>query len=706
MIPDVNMNTYIKSARIIAALCLSGPALVCAAVEPISLHVSVAPEHRIEVRASDRILLQSPAEGLWSVATDWTNGWPTAWVHASPSKVEREGDWTMVSGQIKLPRGVLELRDSYRLEGGVIRGMRRFTWLGKETLPHCTLSVRWLASDATNAKPLLPGILYYGNPSGARMGAGAVAVHVGRPGDESIFEEHRYSAPFASIEWRDGDVFRSAALHTIPSPVAGGNHADQWWSLGVVAREKATELTILSGPCAANGQHSVVKALQQKFLPYPDAWMTLRQGAVVEKTFFLEVCHDTQPGSGFRAPLRTAMRLHAPFSVEGLPSANQIIRDKYRFACSRFRDRVKDAGFEVYPNSDQNTCYMMGWGGQSEAPGSALLRLASRLNDKKATNMAVRAMNHLATAPFNDHGFLVKYIAETGTWSDQDPVSQGQAMENFSRAILAARKVGGIETKPWEDFLKKACAIQASRILKDDWRPVSTAEAFYVSPLCKVHTLFGNLEFKYAALKAAEHYAKRHLDMTEPYWGGTLDASCEDKEGALAGFQAFLAVYELTKDPHHLEWAAHALDVALTYTVLWDIDLPAGRLRDHGLKTRGWTIVSAQNQHLDAYGVLFTPEIWRMGELLGRDDLKRLAAVMFRSCGQLIDPYGSQGEQIQQTNFGQQGNLMDVFRMRGGYSEGWTVFWITAHFLNAAAQFEAMGVDLDRLDETIALKNL
>jgi hypothetical protein len=145
-----------------------------------------------------------------------------------------------------------------------------------------------------------------------------------------------------------------------------------------------------------------------------------------------------------------------------------------------------------------------------------------------------------------------------------------------------------------------------------------------------------------------------------------------------------------------LEWAAHALDVALTYTVLWDIDLPPGRLHDHGLKTRGWTIVSAQNQHLDVYAVLFTPEIWRMGELLGREDLQRLAVVMFRSCGQLIDPFGSQGEQIQQTNFGQSGDMSNVFTMRGGYSEHWTVFWMTAHFLNAAAQFQTMGVDLDR----------
>ena len=67
---------------------------------------------------------------------------------------------------------------------------------------------------------------------------------------------------------------------------------------------------------------------------------------------------------------------------------------------------------------------------------------------------------------------------------------------------------------------------------------------------------------------------------------------------------------------------------------------------------------------------------------------------MYRSCGQLIDPFGSQGEQLQQTNFAQHGNMSDVQKLRGGYSEPWTVFWITAHFLNAAARFEEMGVEL------------
>jgi hypothetical protein len=183
--------------------------------------------------------------------------------------------------------------------------------------------------------------------------------------------------------------------------------------------------------------------------------------------------------------------------------------------------------------------------------------------------------------------------------------------------------------------------------------------------------------------------------MQEPYWGGTLDASCEDKEGAYAALQGFLAVYDETDDEQYLRWAEHALDVVLTYVCVWDMDLPAGRLRSHAFNTRGWTAVSVQNMHIDAYGVLMTPEIYRMGQVLERDDLRRLALVMYRSCGQLIDPYGSQGEQPQHTNYAQGGNLKDVDRYRGGYHETWTVFWITAHFLNAAAQLHEMGVSLD-----------
>ena len=56
---------------------------------------------------------------------------------------------------------------------------------------------------------------------------------------------------------------------------------------------------------------------------------------------------------------------------------------------------------------------------------------------------------------------------------------------------------------------------------------------------------------------------------------------------------------------------------------------------------RKWSrmAVSVQNQHIDVFGVLITPDIYRLGQYTNNDELKKLAILMYRSCGQLIDPY-------------------------------------------------------------------
>jgi hypothetical protein len=336
----------------------------------------------------------------------------------------------------------------------------------------------------------------------------------------------------------------------------------------------------------------------------------------------------------------------------------------------------------------------MGWCGQAASPGYALQVLSKDLGDPSIHDRVQRSLDFLTGCPFNPDGtFAVCYDTKSGTWSQGDPVSCGQAMYNFAKAIGYARKHrGGYDTSKWEAFLRKACDSASSRILSDGWDPVSTAEAFYIAPLAVSSGLFRNKEYTKAARKAAELFAERHLEMDGCYWGGTLDATCEDKEGAWAAFQGFLECYERFSDRRYLEWARHAMDVCLSYTVVWDIPLPPGRLSDHAFKSTGWTVVSAQNQHLDVYGVLFAPEVYKMGKILRDERLVRLSKVMFRSCSQLIDPSGSQGEQVQHTNFAQQGDMSSVYKLRGGYSENWTVFWITAHFLNAAARFRELGV--------------
>jgi len=641
-------------------------------------------EGRLQVLHGGEVLITSPPEGLWSIACDWRDSWPADWRHAIPAETAIEGPWTIVRGRMEACGGSWTLQDAYRREGRRVKAVRRFTWNGAAVAPKVTLSVR-LQTSAQRTAVLLPGIIYYGNPSGAR--SGRVPVYTGQPGEEALYEEHRFPMPFVSLELDRGGKLWGAALHALPSRTPHANLPDQWWSMGVKAFPGGTEMQLLSGPCASNGKRSVIKAFQRGFAPYDEAYLNVPPGGIVEKVFYLEAFPVTEEGGAFRQPLRTSLDIFRPYSVEDMPDFPEIIRDKWRYAKTRWRE---DAAFTLFQKYSGRNYAVMGWTGQAEAPGYALLVLADGLQDPGALRMAKRSLDFLTTATFYPGGFYNWYDINKRAWERQEILCQGQAMLAFARAIPHGRN-RKLDTRPWEAFLRKAADLHSARILDAAWRPVSTNEAAFIAPLAHAFRLFGVDQYRKAAVKAAEHYAARHYHMREPYWGGTLDAQCEDKEGAAAAFQGFLELYELTKDPRHLRWARHAADVMLTYTVVWDIDMPAGRLRDHNLRTRGWTVVSPQNQHLDVWGVLTAPDVYRLGQLDGREDLKKLAVLMYRSCGQMIDPYGSQGEQLHHTNYIQRNQAPDIRKLRGDYNEHWTVFWITAHFLTGAARFAELG---------------
>ncbi len=617
-------------------------------------------------------------------------------------------------------QGSWEIEDYLRATGAPeslgrphLHGTRRWTWHGDAISPPVVLAIRWRTDhhNAARRPPersshfrslVLPGVLYHGNPAGtAARGAGwpgLVPEWRGEVGDRLLVEEHRLPIPFVAAEWEpwpaDPEWWRQGfALHSLPSLVPFSDRDDLWWSMGARAVEEGTELVLMSGPVAMNGQGGKVKSGQGTLSDFAGAFLQVPPGGTVEKNFWLQAYHVEQAGTGFQRALREAIALHGPFPSAGMPVVEDIVHAKLGFAKSRWRGDNPAPGFAMYPHD--RDLYVMGWAGQSEAPGYALQVLADRLGEPELRTIAQRTLDALAESPFDAGGFRLALNGRTGEWSRQDPVSQGQAMTAFARGIRVGREQGA-DTSKWEAFLRRACELHADRFLARAWdesdQPRSTAEAFLIQPLCLGAALFDEQRYLEAARRAGEHYWQRHRSMAEPYWGGTLDARCEDKEGAWAAFEAFLALHEATGDPEWLTAATHAAEVCLTYTYLWDVDLPPGRLRDHALKTRGWTSVSVQNMHLDVFGVVYTPELWRLGQLTDRPELIELAELMFRSCGQMIDAHGSQGEQLQQTNFAQGGDLSDPDRFRGGYVEGWTVFWITAHFLTAAAQFEEMGV--------------
>lgn len=645
----------------------------------------------LQFAINNRIIVTSPTEGLWAVATGWKDDWMCDWHYANPDRVEQSGEWTILHGKLLFDSGELLLRDSYcTIREGLIKCVRRYEWKGTAPLETVTLSVRYNVAGE-NLMPCLPGILYYGNKNGAKVNPDIIPVYNGECGEFAIFEEHRYSMPFAMLENSSNGY--AAALHTVPSPVRGAVLSDQWWSLGVEANKDYSTLTLYSGPIGYNRQHSIAKALQKSVMPYTDTHITLEPNRVIEKSFYIEFYPISREGSGFQTPVYTALDIHKPYFAEPFEEIDHIVREKYAFAKSRWIEFDSSAvGFNMYDSSMRKDI-VMGWCGQADSPGYSLQVLAKRLGDSDIEQMVQRSLDYLSTFEIDSQKgiFTVGY---NGTkYHGGDYVSCGQAMYNFAKAIEKGRKNRRYDTSKWEDFLRQAADVVSQRILSEEWNPHSTAEAFYIAPLAICSKLFKEKSYKEATKKAAELFAERHLTMNGCYWGGTLDATCEDKEGSWAAFQGFLELYERFGDKKHLEWAKHAMDVCLSYVVVWDIPLPAGRLADFNFKTRGWSVVSAQNQHIDIYGVLFAPEVYKMGKYLKDSRLCRLSEVMYRSCSQLTDAYGSQGEQIQQTNFAQRGDMSSVYRLRGGYAERWTVFWITAHFLNAAARFEEINAE-------------
>ncbi|MGD9126392.1 MAG: hypothetical protein PVH19_03350 [Planctomycetia bacterium] len=653
--------------------------------------------YAIELEARDKAILKSPIEGLWSVAHDWRESQPAEWYHGSPTRKEQDGPWTILTGKISTPKGDWEVRDAYRSLGSVVKCVRRWVWRGEKPIEKGTLSVRFLA-ELEDAALFMPGLIYHGNPSGKRMGKNRVPYFDNRPGEETYFEEHRFPIPFESVEGKThgpDPILAGAALHTVPSLVPFANRADQWWSLGVKGCGDRIELALLSGPCVINGQYATIKTGQRRMTKYDDTFMKIPPGGMVEKTFFLEAYEVPAKGAGFQCPMATAIHELYPVDTTGLPTFEKILEAKCRYLKTRWREKNDSCGFSKFPNRD---LYVLGWCGQAASPGYALQVLHEKgLVDDAAARRAYRSLDFITDhLQFYETGFYTWYDVEQKQWRKRkELLSQGQAMLNLVRAVRAGRRAKH-DTARWEKTLKKMCDLHASRILKGSWKPASTNEAFFVAPLAEASVCFDNETYRRAALKAGEYYAERHLDMTEPYWGGTLDARCEDKEGAYAAFQAFLALYEMTKEKTWLKQARHAGDVTLSYTYLWKVDFPTSRLQSHRFDTTGWTAVSAQNQHVDVYGVLIAPDVYRLGRHLHDESLKSLALVMYRSCGQMIDPFGSQGEQIQQTNF-TQARLGDPHRpvtMRGNYHETWTVLWITAHFLHGAAQLAEQGVDL------------
>ena len=99
---------------------------------------------------------------------------------------------------------------------------------------------------------------------------------------------------------------------------------------------------------------------------------------------------------------------------------------------------------------------VMGWCGQAACPGYALQVLEKKLGDTTIRDKVQRSLDFLTTFPINaKNGIFPVGYGKDGFYGG-DPVSCGQAMYNFAKAIETARKSHRYNIQKWERFLKEA----------------------------------------------------------------------------------------------------------------------------------------------------------------------------------------------------------------------------------------------------------
>lgn len=159
------------------------------------------------------------------------------------------------------------------------------------------------------------------------------------------------------------------------------------------------------------------------------------------------------------------------------------------------------------------------------------------------------------------------------------------------------------------------------------------------STLVMGYRYFGKKQYLEAARRTIDYLEKNIISKSD-YFSSTLDANCEDKEAAISAVTANYYMAAVTKGKErqrYIELCREAAYFALSWYYLWDVPFAQGQmLGDLGLKSRGWSNVSVENNHIDVF-VFELPHIVKwLGQEFGDKRFMQMYDVIFTSLSQLM----------------------------------------------------------------------
>ncbi len=214
--------------------------------------------------------------------------------------------------------------------------------------------------------------------------------------------------------------------------------------------------------------------------------------------------------------------------------------------------------------------------------------------------------------------------------------------------------------------------------------PSPTTSYNVVTYLALLSEISGSQKYFKAAVKAAE-YAWTHGHDKGIFIGGTIDnPNVIDKEGGTLSLEAYLLLFEKTKDQKWLERAKMAGNFSETWTYIWNVPMPEEENDSllhwkKGVSTVGLQLIATGHTLVDAYGAFNADEFIKLYAYTKDSHYYEVALVLLHDTKSML---ALDGRPYDLNGLGWQQEHWSLAPLRGyGLHRGWLP-WVSCAHLN------------------------
>ena len=520
----------------------------------------------------------------------------------------------------------------------------RMAWTNRTDVPR-----RWQGAVTLRAvfgaeRYLIPCVSMDGN----RWGAGLEPKGLTRDGRRWIFAYDREAIPACTVVENadlalslfaadcDADSLASACCVY----VEGGQYHQQLW------------YPVREAP--------VTYAGRDKYAEGYETWCTIAPGETVVLTFHLILSRPRWANYGICDTLDAALDLF-PGEPAPAPDPDRLWRDSIAFARSLIThytcaNGTKKKGFIIGFTPTEagfayrgDNCFELGWCGQNVLFSRMLIEDCRRTGNRQNLDDALEILDTRVACCTAPSGLLAAQLrhCENLTEASADTCNMGYGAYELIRVWRALRDLG-IERPAYFAAARGLCDFFAAHCspvfaFGKQWRldgtcldEGGTIGAFVILPLCEMYRETGEAKYLDTAKRAAAFYAERDLDRFV-CTAGALDTCCVDKETATPLLIAGLQLWGITRERRWLEMAEKAAYYFTAWMYHYEPIYPADcDISRYGVRVKGMTAVSAQHHHLDEYGLLLVPYLYRLADETGDGRWHIRADWMWRGANQYV----------------------------------------------------------------------